>query len=158
MSTAKEIQSEVIGWGRDQMAQRAALDIPDGAYVNLGIGIPEKAAQFVSKGREVIYHAENGYLGRSPLPGKEDLDPMNAGKKQVTAIPGAAFLHHAGRFFMIRGSHIDICVPGAMQISGTGDLANWSTGAPDATPAVGGAMDLIAGVKTIHIQIRYYFN
>lgn len=141
------------GWTREQMAQRAALDIPDGSYVNLGIGIPEMVAQFVPKGREFIFQTENGLLGMGPDPeaGQEDPDLINAGKKPVTAVPGAAFFHHADSFVMIRGGHIDICVLGAMQVSGSGDLANWSTGNADAIPAVGGAMDLVAGVKTIFV-------
>jgi len=145
--------SEGQGWTREQMAQRAALDIPDGSYVNLGIGIPEMVAQFVPAGREFIYQTENGLLGMgpNPKPGEEDPDLINAGKKPVTLVPGAAFFHHADSFVMIRGGHIDICVLGAMQISGSGDLANWSTGAADAIPAVGGAMDLVAGVKTIFV-------
>ncbi len=145
------------GWNREQMAQRTAQDIPDGAYVNLGIGIPEKVAQYVPEGREVIYHTENGLLGMGPAPqpGEEDPELINAGKKQVTAIPGAAFFHHADSFSMIRAGHIDICVLGAMQVSQTGDLANWSTGAIDAIPAVGGAMDLVAGVKTIYVITQH---
>ncbi len=139
------------------MAQRTALDIPDGAYVNLGIGIPEKVAQFVPAGREVIYHTENGLLGMgaAPQPGEEDPELINAGKQQVTAIAGAAFFHHADSFSMIRGGHIDICVLGAMQVSQGGDLANWSTGAADAIPAVGGAMDLVAGVKTVYVITQH---
>lgn len=142
-----------LGWTREQMAQRAALDIPDGSYVNLGIGIPEMVTQFVPEGREFIYQTENGLLGMGPdpEPGQEDPDLINAGKKTVTTVPGAAFFHHADSFVMIRGGHIDICVLGAMQISASGDLANWSTGAADAIPAVGGAMDLVAGVKTIFV-------
>ena len=145
------------GWSRDDMAQRCALDIPDGAYVNLGIGIPEKVAQHVPAGREVIYHTENGLLGMgaAPEPGQEDPELINAGKKQVTAIPGAAYFHHADSFAMIRGNHIDICVLGAMQVSQRGDLANWSTGAVDDIPAVGGAMDLVAGVKTIYVITQH---
>ena len=144
---------KIKGWDRNQMAQRAALDIPDGSYVNLGIGIPELVAGFVPEGREVIYHTENGLLGMgpTPAPGDEDHELINAGKKYVTAIPGSCFFHHADSFTMIRGSHIDICVLGAMQVSEEGDLANWSTGEPDAVPAVGGAMDLVAGVKTIFV-------
>jgi len=156
--TSQSAASEqTVGWSREQMAQRTALDIPDGAYVNLGIGIPEKVAQFVPEGREVIYHTENGLLGMgaSPQPGEEDPELINAGKKQVTAIPGAAFFHHADSFSMIRGGHIDICVLGAMQVSQGGDLANWSTGAVDAIPAVGGAMDLVAGVKTIYVITQH---
>ena len=139
------------GWTREQMASRAAQDIPDGSYVNLGIGIPELVAKFVPKGREFIYHTENGLLGmgRPPEPGQEDPELINAGKKQVTTVPGASFFHHADSFAMIRGGHLDICVLGALQVSANGDLANWSTGEPGAIPAVGGAMDLVAGVRTI---------
>ena len=152
MSTANP-----TGWTRDEMAQRVALDIPDGAYVNLGIGIPELVAQFVPADREAIYHTENGLLGMGPAPAPEAADPelINAGKKPVTAIPGAAYFHHGDSFAMIRGRHIDICVLGAMQVSRRGDLANWSTGASDAIPAVGGAMDLVAGVKTIYIITQH---
>ncbi len=147
----------VLGWNREQMAQRAALDIPDGSYVNLGIGIPEKVAQYVPQGREVIYHTENGLLGMGIAPelGQEDPELINAGKKPVTVIPGAAYFHHADSFAMIRGQHIDICVLGAMQVAENGDLANWSTGAADAIPAVGGAMDLVAGVKTIYVITQH---
>lgn len=146
-----------MSWNREQMAKRAARDIPDGAYVNLGIGMPEKIASHVPKGREVVYHTENGLLGMgpAPAPGKAELDLVNAGKKQITEIPGACFFHHADSFAMIRGGHIDICVLGAMQVSATGDLANWSTGARDAIPAVGGAMDLVAGVKTIYVITQH---
>ena len=150
-------QKQNPGWSRAEMARRAALDIPDGAYVNLGIGIPELVAQYVPAGREVIYHTENGLLGMGPPPVAGEADPelINAGKKAVTAIPGASFFHHADSFAMIRGQHIDICVLGAMQVSAQGDLANWSTGEPDAIPAVGGAMDLVAGVKTIHVITQH---
>ena len=153
----QQVLNTSAGWSRDEMAQRAARDIPDGAFVNLGIGIPEKVARYVPEGREVIYHTENGLLGMGvePEPGQEDPELINAGKKQVTAIPGAAYFHHADSFAMIRGGHIDICVLGAMQVSKSGDLANWSTGAPDAIPAVGGAMDLVAGVKTIFIITQH---
>ena len=149
--------NDSIGWDREQMAQRAALDIPDGSYVNLGIGIPEKVANYLPEDREVIYHTENGLLGMgdAPEPGDEDPELINAGKKQVTAVPGAAYFHHADSFSMIRGGHIDICVLGAMQISKYGDLANWSTGAAGAIPAVGGAMDLVAGVKTIFVITQH---
>ena len=145
------------GWSRAQMAQRAALDIYNGAYVNLGIGIPEMVVQYVPQGREVIYHTENGLLGMgsAPAPEEEDRELINAGKKPITAIPGASFFHHADSFGMIRGGHIDICVLGAMQVSQDGDLANWSTGAPNAIPAVGGAMDLVAGVKTIYVIMQH---
>jgi 3-oxoadipate CoA-transferase beta subunit len=139
------------------MAKRCALDIPDGAYVNLGIGIPEGVAAHLSEGREVIFHTENGLLGMGPPPhaGAGDPELINAGKRQVTANPGAAYFHHADSFAMIRGGHLDLCVLGAMQISASGDLANWSTGAPDAIPAVGGAMDLVAGVKTVYVITQH---
>jgi 3-oxoadipate CoA-transferase beta subunit len=145
------------GWTREQMAARAAHDIPDGSYVNLGIGIPELVAGLVPDGREFIYHTENGLLGMGPppAPGGEDPELINAGKKAVTALPGASYFHHADSFTMIRGGHIDVCVLGAMQVSAQGDLANWSTGAPGAVPAVGGAMDLVAGVKTIFVITRH---
>lgn len=135
----------------------AAADIPDGSYVNLGIGIPELVARSVPAGRQLIFHTENGLLGVGPPPaeGNEDPELINAGKKPVTAIPGAAYFHHADSFAMIRGGHIDVCVLGAMQVSETGDLANWSTGEPDAIPAVGGAMDLVAGVKTILVLTEH---
>ena len=151
------MKNEVIGWSREQMAERAAMDIPNGSYVNLGIGIPEKVAKFVPEGREFIYHTENGLLGMGPVPEDGEIDPelINAGKKPVTAIAGAAYFHHADSFAMIRGHHIDICVLGAMQVAANGDLANWSTGAVDAIPAVGGAMDLVAGVKTIFVITQH---
>ena len=147
----------VRGWTREQMAARAAQDIPDGSYVNLGIGIPELVASFVPDGREFIYHTENGLLGMGPppAPGTEDPELINAGKKQVTTTPGACFFHHADSFAMIRGGHIDVCVLGALQVSSSGDLANWSTGEPGAIPAVGGAMDLVAGVRTIFVITRH---
>jgi len=152
-------QAETIikGWDNREMAQKVAMDIPDGAYVNLGIGIPELVAGFVPEGREVIYHTENGLLGMGPSPAPEDEDPelINAGKKYVTAIPGACYFHHADSFTMIRGRHIDLCVLGALQVSENGDLANWSTGDADAIPAVGGAMDLVAGVKTIFVITQH---
>lgn len=146
-----------VGLSRDEMARRAAQDIPNGWYVNLGIGIPERVAKYVPEGRQVIYHTENGLLGMGPSPDEGDGDPelINAGKRQVTAIPGAAFFHHADSFVMIRGGHIDLCVLGALQVSDQGDIANWSTGAPDAIPAVGGAMDLVAGVKNIYVITQH---
>lgn len=146
-----------IGWTREQMAQRLAMDIPSGSYVNLGIGIPELVAKFVPRGRTLIYHTENGLLGMGPSPdeGKGDPELINAGKRQVTAIAGAAYFHHADSFAMIRGGHIDLCVLGAMQVACNGDLANWSTGEPDAIPAVGGAMDLVAGVKSVYVVTQH---
>ncbi|HSH52554.1 MAG TPA: 3-oxoacid CoA-transferase subunit B [Bacteroidales bacterium] len=152
------VEQEMIkGWDKNEMAQKTALDICDGAYVNLGIGMPELVAGFVPEGREVIYHTENGLLGMgpSPEPGKEDPELINAGKKSVTAIKGACYFHHADSFTMIRGQHLDVCVLGALQVSGQGDLANWSTGAKNAIPAVGGAMDLVAGVKTIYVITKH---
>lgn len=145
------------GWSKEEMAQKVAADIPDGSYVNLGIGIPELVADHVPKGIEVIYHTENGLLGMGAIPekGKEDPELINAGKKNVTAIPGACYFHHADSFTMIRGGHIDICVLGALQISKEGDLANWSTGKPGSIPAVGGAMDLVAGVKNIWVITQH---
>ena len=146
-----------VGRTRDEMAIRLAQDIPDGSYVNLGIGIPELIAKYVPEGREFIYHTENGLLGMGPSPesGLGDPELINAGKRQVTAIPGAAYFHHADSFAMIRGGHLDLCVLGALQVSSGGDLANWSTGAPDAIPAVGGAMDLVAGVKSIYVITQH---
>lgn len=148
---------EVKGWNREQIAEKIALDIPDGSYVNLGIGLPELVANYIPGDREVIFHTENGLLGVGPSPSKdaEDDELINAGKKPVTAIKGAAFFHHADSFAMIRGGHIDICVLGAFQVSETGDLANWSTGEADAIPAVGGAMDLVQGVKTIIVFTQH---
>jgi 3-oxoadipate CoA-transferase, beta subunit len=144
-------------WSREEMARLVAEDIADGSYVNLGIGIPELVAQFVPAGREVIFQTENGLLGmgQAPAPGQEDPELINAGKKPVTAIAGAAYFHHADSFAMIRGGHIDICVLGAMQVSARGDLANWSTCETDAIPAVGGAMDLVAGVKKIFVVTEH---
>jgi 3-oxoadipate CoA-transferase beta subunit len=153
---AMNLPEEPIGWSREEMARRAAQDIPNGAYVNLGIGIPELVAGFVPEGREVIYHTENGLLGMGPQPedgGEPEL--INAGKKRISAIAGAAYFHHADSFSMIRGGHLDICVLGAMQVAENGDLANWSTGAPDSIPAVGGAMDLVAGVKNIYVITQH---
>lgn len=139
------------------MARQVAEDIPDGAYVNLGIGLPELVAQFLPAGREAVFHVENGLLGVGPEPASDEADPelINAGKKPVTALPGAAYFHHADSFVMIRGHHIDICVLGAMQVAMNGDLANWSTGEPDAIPAVGGAMDLVAGIRTIYVLTQH---
>src|SRR5690606_4131547 len=135
-----------------QIAWRAAQDLPDGAYVNLGFGFPEMIAKFKPDGREVIYHTENGVLdfGEAPPAGEEDWDLINAGKKAVTQKPGAAFFHHADSFAMVRGGHLDIAVLGAYEIAENGDIANWSTG-PGSVPAVGGAMDLVHGAKQIWV-------
>ena len=146
-----------VGRSREEMAKRVALDIPDGSYVNLGIGIPELIAKYVPEGRELVYHTENGLLGMGPSPteGQGDPELINAGKRQVPTKPGACFFHHADSFAMIRGGHLDLCVLGALQVSAGGDLANWSTGAPGAIPAVGGAMDLVAGVKSIFVITQH---
>ena len=142
---------------RQTIALRAAGELQDGMFVNLGIGIPELVAKFVPEGRVFIYHTENGLLGMGPppAPGEEDPELINAGKKAVTTVPGASFFHHADSFAMIRGGHIDVCVLGAMQVAANGDLANWSTGAPKAIPAVGGAMDLVQGVETILVISKH---
>ncbi|MDJ0614983.1 MAG: 3-oxoacid CoA-transferase subunit B [Rhizobiaceae bacterium] len=133
-----------------QIAWRAAQDLRDGAYVNLGIGFPEMIATFQPEGREVIYHTENGILGFGPSPreGEEDWDLINAGKKAVTLNSGASFFHHADSFAMVRGGHLDLAVLGAYQVAQNGDLANWSTG-KGGVPAVGGAMDLVHGAKKV---------
>ncbi|QPF75830.1 3-oxoacid CoA-transferase subunit B [Roseateles sp. DAIF2] len=143
-------------WTREQMAARVARDIPEGAVVNLGIGLPTLVAAQIPAGREVILHSENGVLGMGPPPpaGQEDYDLINAGKQPVTLRPGAAFFHHADSFAMMRGGHLDICVLGAFQVSVRGDLANWHTGAPDAIPAVGGAMDLAIGAKQTFVMME----
>jgi 3-oxoadipate CoA-transferase, beta subunit len=136
---------------RKQMAARVARDIPEGAYVNLGIGLPTMVADFLPKGREIILHSENGILGVGPKPaaGEEDEDLMNAGKEPVTLLTGGSYFHHADSFAMIRGRHLDFAILGAFQVSVAGDLANWHTGGADAIPAVGGAMDLAVGAKNV---------
>ena len=142
---------------REQMAARVARDIPNGAYVNLGIGLPTLVANHLPKDREIILHTENGLLGMGPAPeaGAEDPDLINAGKQPVTALPGASFFHHADSFAMMRGGHLDCCVLGAFQVSIAGDLANWHTGTPDAIPAVGGAMDLAIGAKRVYVMMEH---
>jgi 3-oxoadipate CoA-transferase beta subunit len=142
---------------RDQMAARVARDIPEGAYVNLGIGLPTQVANHLPKEREIFLHSENGLLGMGPAPakGKEDEDLINAGKEPVTLLTGGCYFHHGDSFAMMRGGHLDICVLGAFQVSESGDLANWHTGAKDAIPAVGGAMDLAIGAKRVYVMMDH---
>jgi 3-oxoadipate CoA-transferase, beta subunit len=142
---------------RDQLAARVAKDIPEGAYVNLGIGAPTMVANHLPKGREIFLHSENGLLGMGPAPakGEEDPDLINAGKQPVTLLTGGCYFHHGDSFAMMRGGHLDICVLGAFQVSARGDLANWHTGAPDAIPAVGGAMDLAIGAKRVFVMMDH---
>ncbi len=142
---------------RDDIARRVAQDIYEGAYVNLGIGLPTLVANFLPPGREILLHSENGILGMGPRPakGEEDWDLINASKEPVTLLPGGSFFHHADSFGMMRGGHLDICVLGAFQVSVGGDLANWHTGAPDAIPAVGGAMDLAVGAKSCWVMMEH---
>jgi len=142
---------------REQMAIRVARDIPEGAYVNLGIGLPTLVANFLPPEREIVLHSENGLLGMGPAPAARDADPdlINAGKQPVTLLRGGSYFHHADSFAMMRGGHLDICVLGAFQVSERGDLANWHTGAPDAIPAVGGAMDLAIGAKNVYVMMEH---
>lgn len=139
---------------RVDLARRIAADIPEGAYVNLGIGAPTLVADHLPDGLEIVLHTENGLLGMGPAPEASRVDPdlINAGKQAVTALPGAAYFHHADSFAMMRGGHLDVCVLGAFQVSQSGDLANWSTGEPGAIPAVGGAMDLAIGAKDVYVM------
>jgi 3-oxoadipate CoA-transferase beta subunit len=144
-------------WNRDEMAARVARDIPEGAYVNLGIGLPTLVANHLATDREIFLHSENGILGMGPAPGPgaEDPDLINAGKQPVTLLRGGSYFHHADSFAMMRGGHLDICVLGAFQVSVGGDLANWHTGAPDTIPAVGGAMDLAIGAKQVLVMMEH---
>ena len=142
---------------RRQIAWRAAQDIPDGAYVNLGIGLPTLCGDYVPKDREIVFHSENGILGMGPAPtkGQEDPDLINAGKQLVTLLPGGAYFHHNDAFLMIRGGHIDLALMGALEVAENGDLANWITNDPHAPPGVGGAMDLAAGAKEVRILLEH---
>ena len=142
---------------RDEIAARVARDIPEGAYVNLGIGLPTLIGNHLPKDRDVFLQSENGILGLGPAPGKgeEDEDLINAGKQPVTLLTGGAYFHHGDSFAMMRGGHLDICVLGAFQVSAEGDLANWHTGEPDAIPAVGGAMDLAIGAQRVFVMMEH---
>jgi 3-oxoadipate CoA-transferase beta subunit len=141
---------------RDEIAARVARDIPEGAIVNLGIGLPTKVANYLPQDKDIFLQSENGVLGMgpAPAPGQEDWDLINAGKQPVTLLPGGSYFHHADSFAMMLGGHLDICVLGAFQVAVNGDLANWSTGEPDAIPAVGGAMDLAAGAKDVFVMME----
>lgn len=143
---------------RDEIAQRVARDIPEGCYVNLGIGLPTLVANHLDSSRDIFLHSENGILGMgpAPAPGEEDGDLINAGKQPVTLLTGGSYFHQADSFAMMRGGHLDICVLGAFQVSRSGDLANWHTGAPDAIPAVGGAMDLASGAKRVFVMMEHH--
>jgi 3-oxoadipate CoA-transferase, beta subunit len=144
-------------YSRDEMAVRVARDLPEGAYVNLGIGLPTLVANHLPKDREILLHSENGVLAIGPAPGAgfEDPDLINASKQPVTLLPGGAFFHQADSFAMMRGGHLDFCVLGAFQVSVRGDLANWHTGDPAAIPAVGGAMDLAIGAKQVFVMMEH---
>jgi 3-oxoadipate CoA-transferase beta subunit len=145
--------SDFTPFNRVQMAQNAAADIPEGWYVNLGIGIPTAVADHVPLDREVIFHSENGVLGMGPAPAKDKIEPwlINAGKQYITLRDGGSICHHADSFAMIRGGHLDLCVLGAFQVADNGDIANWATSENDTAPAVGGAMDLAAGAKRLWV-------
>jgi 3-oxoadipate CoA-transferase, beta subunit len=144
-------------WSKDEMARRIARDILEGMVVNLGIGMPTLVANHLGADLEVMMHSENGVIGFGPAPreGEEDFDLINAGKQPVTLLPGGSFFHHADSFAMMRGGHLDVCVLGAFQVAGNGDLANWHTGAPDAIPAVGGAMDLAVGARCTWVMMEH---
>ncbi len=144
-------------WNRLQMAERLAADVPEGWYVNLGIGMPTTVADYVPLEREVVFHSENGVLGMGPKPPEADRDPwlINAGKQHVTLRPGGSYVHHADSFAMIRGGHLDLCVLGAFEVAENGDIANWATSENDSAPAVGGAMDLAAGAKRLWVVMDH---
>ncbi|AMM34531.1 3-oxoadipate CoA-transferase beta subunit [Sinomonas atrocyanea] len=141
--------------GRDDMAKLVAKDIEPGSFVNLGIGQPTNVSNYLTEEQDVTLHTENGMLGMGPVAVGDQIDEdlINAGKIPVTELPGASYFHHADSFAIMRGGHLDVCVLGAFQVSATGDLANWHTGAPDAIPAVGGAMDLATGAKDVYVMM-----
>ncbi|KKW77895.1 3-oxoadipate CoA-transferase [Acinetobacter sp. Ag2] len=142
---------------REDIAQLIALDIPEGSYVNLGIGLPTNVAKYLPQDKEIFLHSENGVLafGSPPKAGEEDQDLVNAGKELVTLLDGGCFMHHGDSFDIMRGGHLDICVIGAFQVAVNGDLANWHTGKVDDVPAVGGAMDLAVGAKSIYVYMEH---
>jgi len=143
---------------RAGIARLVAADIPPGSYVNLGIGQPTLVADYLAEDSGVILHTENGMLGMGRAARGDEVDPdlINAGKVPVTETPGTSYFHHADSFAMMRGGHLDVCVLGAFQVSFTGDLANWHTGEPDAIPAVGGAMDLAIGAKSVYVMMTLF--
>jgi 3-oxoadipate CoA-transferase beta subunit len=143
---------------KNELAAAVAADIPLGAYVNLGIGQPTLVADHLVENSGVVLHTENGMLNMGPAAKGDEIDPdlINAGKIPVTELPGAAYFHHADSFAMMRGGHLDVCVLGAFQVSERGDLANWHTGAPGAIPAVGGAMDLAIGAKSVFVMMTLF--
>jgi 3-oxoadipate CoA-transferase, beta subunit len=155
--SAAQSHSAWTAWKRPEMASRLARDVPEGWYVNLGIGIPTLVADHVPEGREIVFHAENGILGMGPAPEPDKVDRwlINAGKQHITLKPGGSFFHHADSFSMIRGGHLDLCVLGAFEVSESGDIANWATSANDTAPAVGGAMDLAVGAKRLWVLMEH---
>ena len=147
----------MIPLSRRQMAWRAAQDIAEGSYVNLGIGLPTRVSDFIPAGREIVFHSENGLLGMGPAPqpGQEDPDLINAGKGLTTLLPGGAYFHHNDAFVMIRGGHLDLALLGAFEVSGEGDLANYATNDPRFPPGVGGAMDLASGAREVRVLLEH---
>jgi 3-oxoadipate CoA-transferase, beta subunit len=148
---------DATSWSRNEMAARLARDIPEGWYVNLGLGLPTLVPDYIPEGREVVFHSENGVLGMGPLPPKDEIDTwlVNATKQNITLVPGASLFHHADSFAMIRGGHLDLCVLGAYEAAENGDIANWATNDTAAIPAVGGAMDLAAGAKRLWVLMEH---
>ena len=155
--TDPRAQPDRIAPDRTAMVRRAAQDIPEGWYVNLGIGIPTRVADHVPCEREVIFHSENGILGMGPAPAPDAVQPwlINAGKQHVTLLPGGAYFSQSDSFAMIRGGHLDLCILGALEVAANGDLANWSVSANDTAPAVGGAMDLAVGARRVWVVMEH---